>query len=138
MGKPGGMACMLCGGQPCTCNAKLPKVVTENTSHYSADVVELPYGDSTPSAINEMRTAAAKARYTKRITTTIAPVLQSGGGRLSDDEYATLSAIRTLSQAFELEGPDLEPYKAHLEQPPGIPERAAVWRTRRRTKGQGD
>lgn len=95
-------ACLFCGRHPCGCDGQ-PAI--------EPAVVESPPRASILDRLENL-IEGSSPRYI-----------------MSDQEYATLAAVRCFADVFEIEG-DLDSYRPHLEQPASLSERIATWRHR--------
>lgn len=126
--------CIVCSCDPCECNKKPEKqrrVPRQRKPEPEPQPGPQPVAAIIPSALNAMRQAAQEARLEERKNL---PLQAKSKTDLGDEDALTVQALRALGEQFTLEGEDVDRYRAHLNREPGIAERAAAWRARRRVQ----
>ena len=151
MARNEGLLCLICMLTPCGCNkpqgvtprkAGPRKPVPANPEEPAATTPAVPVK---PSFMDKIRQQAAREESTKKAEALKARLTRGPeqspsrfSEKMTDEEAALLSAVRLLSDAFEIHPDDLEPFKDRLSREPSVEERAGAWRYRRNVEGSGE
>ena len=134
------VVCLICEEVPCGCNK--PKGASPRRAAPKASVLKpepqaKPTAPARPSFLDRMRrdsSAAAAAKARDRLVDQVRPPTSADKRftqKMTDEEAALLSAVRCLSEAFEIHPDDLAPFQDRLNRPPSVEERSGAWRYRR-------
>lgn len=138
------LACFICEEAPCICKKQgvtPKKAAPRKTTPPPVAAKPEPAAPEKPSFVERMRQqakekagaaqeSAVEDRWMKR--TERAPTRFAG--KMTDDEAALLSAVRALSNVFEIHPDDLAPFQDRLSRPPTVEEKAGAWRQKRNAK----